>query len=305
MDLCDIRSIRALLSRHGFSFSKSLGQNFLTASWVPAEIAARIGLDETFGVLEIGPGIGCLTVELARGAGKVVAVELDRALLPVLRETLGAFPNVQVIHGDILKTDIAALVESQMAGLRPVVAANLPYHITTPVLTALIDSGCFSGITVMIQREVARRIAAPAGSPDFGAFSLYIAYHAEAEILFDVPPDCFIPQPKVHSSVIALRPRERPPVSAPKEALFTVIRAAFAQRRKTLVNCLNTALPQAPKGALGDILTRLGHDSRIRGETLDLKAFSQLTEALLEAGFLGKCTGHSAHTGQRGKNPLQ
>ena len=286
MNLCDIRDIRALLSRHGFAFSKSLGQNFLTASWVPEQIVESAGLDERFGVLEIGPGIGCLTERLAQAAGKVVTVELDRALLPVLRETLGAFGNIEVVHGDILKTDISALVDSHLSGLRPVVAANLPYNITTPVLTALIDSGRFEQITVMIQREVARRIVSPAGRADYGAFSLYIAYHAEPMLLFDVPPDCFIPQPRVHSSVIRLSLRKAPPVSAPKEALFAVIKAAFSQRRKTLVNCLNAALPNASKEKLAAILTQLGHDSRIRGETLNLTAFSQLTEALLEGGFL-------------------
>ena len=286
MNLCDIRDIRSLLSRHGFTFSKSLGQNFLTAPWVPVEIAESVGPDETCGVLEIGPGIGCLTEQLAMRAGKVVAVELDRGLLPVLQETLGRFQNIDIIHGDILKTDIPALIDTHLPGLRPMVAANLPYNITTPLLTALIESKRFETITVMIQREVALRIAAEAGTSDYGAFSLYMAYHTDPAILFHVPPDCFIPEPKVHSSVIRLTPRKTPPVSVDKTALFTLIKAAFAQRRKTLVNCLNTALPKASKEALTDILTQLGHDSRIRGETLDLGAFAELTETLMDADLL-------------------
>jgi len=280
MDLCNIQDIKTLLGRHGFRFSKSLGQNFLTAPWVPEQIVASAGLDADTGVLQTGTGIGCLTVPLSEAAGRVVAVELDTALLPVLAETLSDYANTQVIHGDILKTDLKALAETHFAGLRPVVCANLPYNITTPVLTRLIDSGLFTQITVMVQREVARRITAPAGSPDYGAFSLYIAYHTEPALLFDVPPDCFVPQPKVYSSVVTLRIRERPPVDTPKEALFRVIKAAFAQRRKTLANCL-TASTGLSKESLTKLLESLGHDPRVRGETLDLPAFAQLTDALL------------------------
>jgi len=286
MDLYNIQDIKTLLGRHGFRFSKSLGQNFLTAAWVPAEITAVADLDAQTGVLEIGPGIGSLTRHLAQAAGHVVAVELDSALLPVLAETLSDYPNTQVIHGDILKIDLPALVREHFEGLRPVVCANLPYNITTPVLTRLIDSGLFTQLTVMIQREVAQRIAAPAGSADYGAFSLYAAYHTEPTLAFDVGPECFIPQPKVHSSVITLQIRETPPVDTDPVALFRVIKAAFAQRRKTLANCLDAALPKATKETLTELLTTLGHDPRIRGETFDLKAFAQLTDALLAAELL-------------------
>ena len=286
MDLCDINHIKPLLARHGFHFSKSLGQNFLTAAWVPEDIAASAGLDTDTGVLEIGPGIGCLTVELAKRAKKVVAIELDRALLPVLAETLGEYPNTEVIHGDILKLDLQALVSEQFGGLRPVVCANLPYNITTPILTKLIDSELFEQITVMIQREVALRLCALAGSSDYGAISLYIAYHTEPTLLFDVSPDCFIPAPKVTSSVITLKKRTAPPVDTDPGALFRVIKLAFAQRRKTLLNCLNTGLPHASKEELSRIIESLGHDPRIRGETLNLEAFAKLTDALLGAGLL-------------------
>ena len=286
MDLCNIQDIKTLLGRHGFRFSKSLGQNFLTAPWVPEQIAASAGLNADTGVLEIGPGIGCLTEQLAHAAGRVVAVELDKALLPVLVETLSSLSNIQVIHGDILKLDLPALVAEHFSGLRPVVAANLPYNITTPVLTRLIDSGLFAQITVMVQREVAKRITAPAGSADYGAFSLYIAYHTEPRLLFDVPPDCFIPQPKVHSAVVTLRMRETSPVATDPQALFQVIKAAFAQRRKTLVNCLASALPRASKEVLAGVLVDLGIDPRVRGETLDLATFARLTDALLKAKLI-------------------
>ena len=286
MNLCDIQTIKPLLARHGFHFSKSLGQNFLTAPWVPEDIAASAGLDADTAVLEIGPGIGCLTVELARRAQKVVAVELDRALLPVLAETLQDYPNTEVIHGDILKLDLQTLAAEHFAGLRPVVCANLPYNITTPTLTKLIDSGLFEQITVMIQREVALRLCAPAGSSDYGAISLYIAYHTEPILLFDVPPDCFIPAPKVTSAVITLKKRTVPPVETDPKALFHVIKLAFAQRRKTLLNCLSTGLPHASKADLSKIIESLGHDTRIRGETLDLTAFAKLADALLAAEVL-------------------
>jgi len=286
MNLYNMQDIKPLLARHGFRFSKSLGQNFLIASWVPEDTVAAAELDEGFGVLEIGPGIGALTRPLAQVAGKVVSVELDRALLPVLRETLTGYANTRVIHGDILKTDLAALVDEHFSGLRPVVVANLPYNITTPVLTHLVESGLFERITVMVQKEVALRITAPAGSPHYGAFSVYAAYHTEPAFCFDVPPDCFVPQPKVDSAVITLSLRKTPPVPTDPTALFQVVKAAFAQRRKTLVNCLCSAFPGTSKETLTEILTGLGHDSRIRGETLDVQAFAQLTDALIHAGII-------------------
>ncbi|MCL2827573.1 MAG: 16S rRNA (adenine(1518)-N(6)/adenine(1519)-N(6))-dimethyltransferase RsmA [Oscillospiraceae bacterium] len=286
MNLYNMQDIKPLLARHGFHFSKSLGQNFLIASWVPEETVAAANLDERSGVLEIGPGIGALTRPLAQAAGKVVSVELDRTLLPVLRETLAGCANTRVIHGDILKTDLAVLVDEHFADLRPVVVANLPYNITTPVLTHLVDSGLFERITVMVQKEVALRITASAGSSHYGAFSVYAAYYTEPTFCFDVPPDCFVPRPKVDSAVITLAVRKTPPVSTDPVAIFQVIKAAFAQRRKTLVNCLCSAFPGASKEMLAGILIGLGHDSRIRGETLDLQAFAQLTDGLLDAGII-------------------
>ena len=281
MVLTDYNEIRALLARHGFRFSKSLGQNFLTAAWVPERIAEEAGADEQTGVLEVGPGIGCLTAELARRAGKVAAIELDRALLPVLRETLRDCDNVAVIHGDATRLDLRALAAEQFPGLRPVVCANLPYNVTSPLLTALIEADCFETITVMIQREVARRICAGPGSPDYGAFGLFVRWHCVPELLFDVPPDCFVPQPKVTSSVIRLTRRAEPPLPVKDEALlFRVIRAAFNQRRKTLVNALSSGLGLGKDG-LERILTELGLDPRVRGETLDLRAFAAVSDKIL------------------------
>ena len=281
MNLTDYNEIRALLSRHGFRFSKSLGQNFLTAAWVPERIAEEAGLDETVGVLEIGPGVGCLTEQLSRRAGRVVSVELDKALKPVLRETLADCGNVEVIFGDVLRQDLPALVEEHLPGLTPVVCANLPYNVTTPVLTALIEAGCFARITVMIQREVARRICAKPGTADYGAFGLFVQYYCETQTLFDVPPSCFVPQPKVTSSVIRLTKRAEPPVAVKDEALlFRVIRAAFNQRRKTLVNALSAGIGEIGKEEAEQALLRRGIDAKIRGEALSLGRFAEITDEI-------------------------
>ena len=280
MNLTNYDEIRALLSRHGFRFSKSLGQNFLTADWVPRQIAESAGLDEKTGVLEIGPGVGCLTVQLSERAGKVLSVELDKSLMPVLAETLTGHENVEVLFGDILKQDIPALVAECFPGLRPVVCANLPYNVTTPVLTALIRPGCFETITVMIQREVARRICAPAGSPDYGAFGIFVQWHMETELLFEVPPGCFVPQPKVTSAVIRLKKREKPPVATRNEKLlFAVVRAAFNQRRKTLTNGLCSGL-NLSREQVENAIKNAGFDTKIRGETLDVGGFAKITDEL-------------------------
>ena len=278
INLTDYNEIRALLTRHGFRFSKSLGQNFLTAAWVPERIAEEAGLDEQTGVMEVGPGIGCLTAELAKRAGRVAAIELDKALLPVLKETLWDFDNVTVIPGDATKLDLRTLAEEKLPGLRPVVCANLPYNVTTPLLTALIEAGCFETITVMIQREVARRICAGPGSADYGAFGLFVQWHCETELLFDVPPSCFVPQPKVTSSVIRLTRRPAPPLPVRDEKLlFRIIRAAFNQRRKTLVNALSSGLGLG-KDELEAVLGEVGLDARVRGEALDIAAFAALCD---------------------------
>ena len=280
MELTDSREIRELLGRHGFRFSKSMGQNFLTAAWVPESIAEGALLDENTGVLEVGPGIGCLTEQLSKRAGKVLAVELDKSLKPVLAETLRDCGNVELIFGDVLKQDLPELVKDHFQGLRPVVCANLPYNVTSPLLTAFIEAGCFETITVMIQREVARRICAAPGSGDYGAFGLFVQWHTETELLFDVPPSCFMPQPKVTSSVIRLRRRAERPVQVNDEVLmFKIIRAAFNQRRKTLVNALSSGLG-LDKAEVEQCLEKCGFDTKIRGETLDIGSFAKIADEI-------------------------
>ena len=285
MDLCDIREIKSLLARHGFHFSKSMGQNFLIQSWVPRDIAAASGAEPGVGVLEIGPGIGPLTDRLAGLADRVAAVELDRSLLPVLAETMAGHDNVEIVPGDILKLDVPALVGEKLAGLTPIVCANLPYNITTPVLTALLEARYFASITVMIQREVARRICAAPGTPDYGAFSIYCQVHAGTELLFDVPPDCFLPAPKVTSSVLRLTPRPLPAEIEDAAFFFRVVRAAFAQRRKTLLNALGAAFGgQVSKEELAGLLAGCGLPPDVRGERLGIPEFAALARALRQTG---------------------
>ena len=281
MNLTDYNEIRALLSRHGFRFSKSLGQNFLTAAWVPERIAEEAGLDEQTGVLEVGPGVGCLTEQLSMRAGKVLAVELDKALRPVLAETLAGRENVEILFGDVLKQDLPALVREKLPGLRPVICANLPYNVTSPLLTAFLEAGCFETVTVMIQREVAKRICAPAGTPDYGAFGLFVQWHYAPELLFTVPPHCFLPQPKVTSAVIRLTRRTAPPADVRDEGLlFRVIRAAFNQRRKTLSNALSAAMPELTKPDCERILKLCDLDTNIRGEKLNLGDFARISNEI-------------------------
>lgn len=280
MDLCDRRELQALLGRHGFRFSKRMGQNFLIEPQVPVDIAAVSGADRGRAVLEIGPGIGSLTVQLAQRAGKVVAVELDRSLLPVLAETLSPFENTEVIPGDILKLDLKALIFDKFKGFTPIVCANLPYNITTPVMTRLLECRLFETVTVMIQREVARRVCAAPGTADYGAFSVFCQYYAQCDHRFEVAPACFYPAPKVTSAVVKLTARPKPACVADEGAFFRVVRAAFAQRRKTLLNCLAAAYPQYSKDDLRLRMARLGLPEDVRGERLDIPAFAALADSL-------------------------
>ena len=258
MNLCDELTIRMLLERHGFHFSKSMGQNFLIDPQIPADIAAASQADETCGVLEIGPGIGPLTSELAQRAGKVVSIELDRALLPILAETMVPYSNVEIIPGDVTRLDLKALIGEKFAGLRPIVCANLPYNITTPVLTALVDIPAIESITVLIQKEAAQRLTSAKGSAD-GAFPLRLQYEMETECLFDVPPEKFLPAPKVTSTVLRCVRRKEPPVAVRDEAFFfRVIKGAFLLRRKTLSNSLSAALPGWDKAAIADAIAACG-----------------------------------------------
>ncbi|MCI7000068.1 MAG: 16S rRNA (adenine(1518)-N(6)/adenine(1519)-N(6))-dimethyltransferase RsmA [Clostridiales bacterium] len=282
MDLCNRRNIEALLARHGFRFSKSMGQNFLIEDWVPRDTAEACGADESIGVLEVGPGIGPLTRELAKRAGKVVSVELDHRLYPVLAETMAGFDNFTLVEGDIMKQDLSALVAEHFDGLRPVLCANLPYNITTPLLTNCVKAGCFTSITVLIQKEVAQRICARPGSAEYGAFSLLMQYYTVPELLFTVPNTCFVPMPKVTSAVIRCITREKPPVSVRSEAmLWRTVKAGFALRRKTLVNSLQTGFSLS-KPELARILNDCGLAADIRGERLALQEYARLSDALFE-----------------------
>lgn len=281
MNLTDIRDIKALQARHGFRFSKSMGQNFLIADWVPRDIADAAGLDENCAVLEIGPGIGCLTQQLSRRAGRVAAVELDASLLPILGETLAGCPNVEVISGDVMKLDLPAILSDKFSGFTVKACANLPYNITTPVLTRLLETERLASITVMIQREVARRICAAPGDADCGAFSLFCQYHARCQLLFEVPPDCFFPAPKVTSAVVQMIPRPEPPVAGDRDAIFAVVKAAFSQRRKTLLNALSAAYgSRFSREQLRQVILDCGLPETIRGERLGLEQFAALASAL-------------------------
>lgn len=280
MELCSQREVRSLLERYGFHFSKSMGQNFLIESWVPQQTAEASGVTADMGVLEVGPGVGPLTEQLAKRAKKVVSVELDKRLLPVLAETLAEYPNVEIVPGDILKTDIQALCQEKLAGLPVVACANLPYNITTPVLTVFLTSGCFQSITVMIQKEVAQRICARAGSPEYGAFTVFCQYYADCQLLYDVPPSCFYPAPKVTSAVLHMAVREKPPETVSDPSLFfRVVRGAFGQRRKTLLNGLHAALGME-KEHLKQALLACDLPEAVRGEALDFAAFARLTQVL-------------------------
>jgi len=280
MNLCDRNDIETLLSRHGFRFSKAMGQNFLIEDWVPRDIADACLADEHTGVLEIGPGIGPLTAELAKRAGKVVSVELDKRLYGVLAETMAGFDNFTLIPGDVMAMDLRTLVEEHFPGLRPILCANLPYNITTPVLTKCVESRCFDSITVLIQKEVAQRICAVPGTADYGAFSLLMQYYTEPRLLFTVPNTCFLPAPKVTSAVIHCPVRKAPPVDVVSEsALWRTVRAGFALRRKTLVNSLQTGY-QLPKDRLTEIVTACGLEPDLRGERLSLDDYARLANAL-------------------------
>ena len=281
IDVCDIHIMKPLLAEHGFHFSKAKGQNFLISRWVPERIAEDAGVDKTAGVLEIGPGIGPLTQQLCLRAGKVCAVELDTRLKPILAMTVGEFSNLEILWDDVLNRDVAALVKEKFAGLRPMACANLPYYITSPILTALLEAECFASVTVMVQKEVAQRIAAKPGTADYSAFTVFCQYYAEPEILFDVPAGCFLPQPKVTSAVISLRVRkERPWNIKNQEVFFRVVRASFAMRRKKLSNGLASGFPELGKDGAAQVIANCGMDANVRGETLDIAGFAKIANEI-------------------------
>lgn len=282
IDVCNIQVMKPLLAEHGFHFSKAKGQNFLIAPWVPQRIAADSGVDKGVGVLEIGPGIGPLTQQLCLRADKVCAVELDRRLAPILKQTVGEFDNLEIIWDDVLKLDIPELVARNFSGLRPMACANLPYYITSPILTALLQADCFDAVTVMVQKEVAQRIAAKPGSADYSAFTVFCQYYAQPELLFDVPAHCFLPQPKVTSAVITLRMRhDRPWNIINTDIFFRTVRASFAMRRKKLCNGLAAGFPELGKQGAAEVIAACGLSENVRGETLDIPAFAALSNEIV------------------------
>ena len=281
INVCDIQVMKPLLAEHGFHFSKAKGQNFLIAPWVPESIARESGVDRSVGVLEIGPGIGPLTQQLALRAGKVCAVEVDMRLKPILALTLADCGNVEILWEDVLKLDIPALVQEKLGGLRPMACANLPYYITSPILTVLLEAECVEAVTVMVQKEVAQRIAAGPGTADYGAFSVFCQYYAQPELLFDVPPHCFLPQPKVTSAVVTLRVRQQRPWDIPDKGLFfRVVRSSFAMRRKKLSNGLASGFPELGKSGAEDVLRACGLPDNVRGETLGIPEFARIAREI-------------------------
>ena len=282
MDLGNPKNTIEVIQKYNFAFQKKFGQNFLIDTHVLDKIISAAGMTKEDTVLEVGPGIGTMTQRLSQAAGQVIAVEIDTNLIPILKDTLQDCENVTVINEDILKIDIKKMAEEKGGG-RPVkVVANLPYYITTPAITALMESGAFEHITVMVQKEVARRICAAPGTADYSAFSILCQYHAAPELLFDVPASCFIPQPKVTSAVVCLRTRPAPADIRDEVLFFRTVRASFAQRRKTLVNGLASGFPQLTKAELTDVLAACGLPANVRGETLGLEGFAALSNAIGE-----------------------
>ncbi|MBR6426845.1 MAG: 16S rRNA (adenine(1518)-N(6)/adenine(1519)-N(6))-dimethyltransferase RsmA [Clostridia bacterium] len=282
MKLTSINEIKSLMSRHNMTFSKGYGQNFLVNESVPGRIAGQCGAEPDDGILEIGPGIGTLTSELAERYADVVAVEIDARLLPILDETLGRYDNVTVIHGDILKTPLAGIAEKYFPGREITVCANLPYYITSPILMYLLESGVkFRAITVMVQKEVARRLTASPGTPDYGALTASVNRYGTAERLFDVSPGSFLPAPKVDSSVVRITPYEEGPYRVRNErTLGRVIRGSFALRRKNLANSLSSEFGEIKKDDIIRLLSGLGFETGVRGEELGIREFALVSDAI-------------------------
>lgn len=283
LELTDIGTIKALLARHGFHFSKALGQNFIVNPSVCPRMADESGIDSESGVIEIGAGIGVLTAELAKRAKKVVCIELDSKLLPILDETLADFDNIEIINADVLKTDLAALIDEKFGGMPVYVCANLPYYITSPVIMTLLESRLpLKAVTVMVQREAAQRLCAPVGSRLSGAVTVAVDYYAEARKLFDVSAGSFMPAPKVDSSVIRLDIREKPGIEVSDEKLFfSMVHAAFGQRRKTASNSISSGTG-IPKAVVAEAIERCGFPPSVRAESMTAEQLAALCEALNE-----------------------
>ena len=275
-DLTSPSVIRHLCDEFGFSFKKGFGQNFLTDADVLLSIAEAAGSE---GVLEIGPGFGTLTAVLGNRAKKVVSIEIDRTLEPVLKTTLAGFDNIKIHFADVMKTDLKELINEEFPGMSLSVAANLPYYVTSPILMKLLEEKLpFENIVVMVQKEVAERIVAKPGTKDYGALTLAVSYYAEAEIITTVPAESFVPAPKVDSAVVSMKLLKEPPIDAPEKDYFRLVKASFAQRRKTMLNALSNAGFYGSKDDIKAVLEGLGYDSNLRGETLSMEEFSEIAK---------------------------
>ena len=283
-NLCDYNTVKNILSAHGFNFSKALGQNFIIDDSVCPAMAEMLGADEKTGVLEVGPGVGVLTKELCKRAGKVVSVELDERLYPVLEQTLADYDNFELVKGDVMKIDLHALIAEKFTDCDEVkVCANLPYYITSPVIMMLLQNKLpVTEIEVMVQQEAAERLCAPIGSRDAGAVSVAVNYYGESEILFNVGRECFMPSPKVDSSVIKIVVRKQPEFEVKNEKqFFSLVKCAFAQRRKTLVNSLSNSLGKS-KAEVTNALARLGLAPTVRAENLKMEDLVNLADLLFD-----------------------
>ncbi|QCT00759.1 dimethyladenosine transferase [Paenibacillus algicola] len=288
-DISTPKRTKEIIARHGFSFKKSLGQNFLIDQNILHNIVKAADLTKEKGALEIGPGIGALTEKLAQQAGTVTAVEIDQRLIPILEEVLEPYPNVSVEHGDVLKVNLKELFARRFDGVSKVsVVANLPYYVTTPIMMKLLEEKLpLENIVVMIQKEVAQRMAASPGSKDYGSLSIAVQYYAEPRLVCTVPHTVFIPQPNVESAVIRLQVRDQPAVAVKNEQhFFEVIQASFAQRRKTIANNLKSKyFPKDGREQLEGLLQEAGIEPTRRGETLSMEEYARLSDVLLEAGI--------------------
>ncbi|MBQ7822003.1 MAG: 16S rRNA (adenine(1518)-N(6)/adenine(1519)-N(6))-dimethyltransferase RsmA [Clostridia bacterium] len=290
MRLTDINTVKEIMREFDLNFKKKFGQNFLINASVPARIADECtNGDFDCGILEIGPGIGTLTYELAKRYKKVVAVEIDTTLLPALEHTLAEFDNVTVISADIMKTDVKELCKREFSdiGMHFSVCANLPYYITTPVIMHLLESGAgFDYVTVMIQKEVVARLCSMPGTADYGAITASVSYYGEVKKLFSVPAGCFMPAPKVDSAVMRIRLHEEPPVKTLDTGVFfRVIRGAFAQRRKTLPNSLSSEFGELDRACLTGIVEESGFSATVRGEALGIEDFARIADMIVKAKF--------------------
>ena len=282
-NLSDASVVKDLLSRHGFKFSKALGQNFLINPTVCPRMAEVCGADENTGVIEVGPGFGVLTAELAKKAKKVVSIELDERLLPVLDETLADFDNVKIINADVLKVDLRKIIEEEFSGMKVAVCANLPYYITSPVIMHLLESRLpIENLTVMVQKEAAQRLCAPVGSRDAGAVTVAVDFYSDAKKAFDVSAGSFMPAPKVDSSVIKLDIRKQPPIGLKDEKLFfRMVKAVFAQRRKTAANSISAGM-SLPKDTVYSAIANAGYPETVRAESFTMDELAVLANAIYD-----------------------